>query len=72
MRRTPEHGTTPKRPSLNTAVLGLFYDNSYDGDGLKIEEIIKRGPFAVKKTGVEAGCIIEKIDGEPILKRQGL
>lgn len=58
----------PEGPSLNTAVLGLFYDNSYDGDGLKIEEIIKRGPFAVKKTGVEAGCIIEKIDGKPILK----
>ena len=33
-----------------------------------MEEVIKRGPFAVRKTGVTAGCIIEKIDGEPILK----
>ena len=55
-------------PSLYTASLGLFFDNTYDGDGLKVEEVIKRGPFAVRKTGVTAGCIIEKIDGETILK----
>ena len=55
-------------PSLTTATLGLFYDDTYDGDGLKIEEVIKRGPFTVRNTGVTAGCIIEKIDGEPILK----
>lgn len=55
-------------PSLYTATLGLFFDNTYNGDGLKVEEVIKRGPFAVRKTGVTAGCIIEKIDGEPILK----
>ena len=55
-------------PSLTTATLGLFYDDTYDSDGLKIEEVIKRGPFTVRNTGVTAGCIIEKIDGEPILK----
>ena len=57
-----------ENPSLTTATLGLFFDNAYDGDGLKVEEVIKRGPFAVRKTDVTAGCIIEKIDGEPILK----
>lgn len=59
---------SPDGPSLYTARLGLFYDENYNGDGLKIKEVIKRGPFAVKKTGVTAGCVIEKIDGEPILK----
>lgn len=54
--------------ALKTASLGLFLDPAYDGDGLKVEEVIKRGPFAVKKTDVVRGCIIEKIDGEPILK----
>ena len=54
--------------TLSTACLGVFFDNSYEGDGLKIQEIIAKGPFAVKKTDVTAGCIIEKIDGEPILK----
>ena len=53
--------------SLKTAALGLFLDNSYEGNGLRVEEVIKRGPFDVKKTGVTPGCIIEKIDGHDIL-----
>lgn len=56
--------------SMSTAVLGLFFDETYDGDGLKVEEVIKRGPFAVKNTGVTKGCIIEKIDGDSILKNK--
>lgn len=56
----------PNGANLSTANLGVFLDNSYEGDGLKIEEVIKRGPFAVKKTGVTAGCIIQKIDGTEI------
>ena len=56
----------PGGASLRTASLGLFFDECYDGDGLLIEEVIKRGPFAVRKTGVTAGCIIEAIDGHPI------
>ena len=56
----------PEGPSLKTAALGLFLDDSYKGDGLRVEEVIKRGPFDVKKTGVTPGCIIEKIDGNEI------
>ena len=56
----------PQGPSLKTAALGLFLDYNYQGNGLRIEEVIKRGPFDVKKTGVTAGCIIEKIDGHDI------
>jgi Tol biopolymer transport system component/C-terminal processing protease CtpA/Prc len=56
----------PEGPSLKTAALGLFLDNSYTGNGLRVEEVIKRGPFDVKKTGVTPGCIIEKIDGNEI------
>ncbi len=52
--------------SMQTASLGVFFDPTYEGDGLKIQEVIKRGPFAVKKTDVTAGCIIEMIDGTPI------
>lgn len=58
----------PAGASLKTAALGFFEDYGYEGDGIKIEEVIKRGPFAEKKTGVEAGCIIEKIEGQEILK----
>ena len=56
----------PQGPSLKTAALGLFLDNNYQGNGLRVEEVIKRGPFDMKKTGVTAGCIIEKIDGHDI------
>jgi len=56
----------PSGAKLKTATLGIFEDYSYDGKGIKIEEVLKRGPFTVKKTGVEAGCIIEKIDGQEI------
>ena len=54
--------------TLQTACLGVFFDPAYTGDGLKIKEIIKQGPFAVKKTDVTPGCIIDKIDGRPINK----
>jgi len=57
----------PEGPTLKTAALGLFLDDSYQGNGLRVEEVIKRGPFDVKKTGVTAGCIIEKIDGNAIM-----
>ena len=60
----------PAGPTLKTAALGLFIDDTYQGNGLKVEEVIKRGPFDVKKTGVTAGCIIEKIDGNAILANQ--
>ena len=53
----------PDGPTLSTASLGVFYDESYEGDGLKIKEILKKGPFAIKKLDVTPGCIIEKIDG---------
>ena len=53
--------------SLRTASLGVFLDEAWTGDGLKIKEIIKRGPFAVKNTGVKAGDIIESIDGVKIV-----
>lgn len=57
----------PDGPDLHTAVLGLFYDDDYPGNGLKVEEVINRGPFAVRNTGVTKGCIIEAIDGQRII-----
>ncbi len=60
----------PEGPDLKTAALGLFLDDSYQGNGLKVDEVIKRGPFDVKKTGVTPGCIIEKIDGNEILANE--
>lgn len=58
----------PYGPTLSTAALGVFLDNDYQGDGLKIQEVINRGPFSVRDTGVKKGDIIEAIDGQKIVK----
>ena len=52
--------------SLQTASLGLFFDEDYTGDGLKVAEVIKGSEIACKQTDVKSGCIIEKIDGTEI------
>ena len=57
---------TGTRASLQTASLGLFFDEDYTGDGLKIAEVIKGSEIACKQTDVKSGCIIEKIDGTEI------
>lgn len=53
-----------------TAEFGLFYDDSYTGDGLRITEVLQYGPFDTEYSKVEKGCIIEKIDGVAILASQ--
>ena len=52
--------------AMTTGSLGAFYDESYTGDGLKVKEVIARGPFAVRNAEVKPGTIIEAIDGEKI------
>ena len=46
-----------------TASLGAFFDPSYKGAGIKIQEIIEKGPLVATNGQVQAGMIIEKIDG---------
>ena len=53
---------------LPTANLGVFFDHNFDGDGLKIKEILAKSPFSVKKTDVTPGCIIEEIEGVKLKK----
>jgi len=57
------------RPQENTdatASLGLIYDDTYDGNGMKVMEVLEGGPFTNAKTKIKKGVIIEKIDGEQI------
>ncbi len=49
-----------------TAMLGAFYDETYTGDGLKIKEIIEKGPLSLAGKKVVQGVIIEKINQQPI------
>ena len=55
----------PRRGEV-TANLGLLFDMSFRGDGLKVAEVVEKGPFYRKTTKVKEGVIIEKIDGEKI------
>jgi C-terminal processing protease CtpA/Prc len=58
-------------PQVNTdatASLGLLYDETYDGDGVKVMEVIEGGPFLNAKTKLTKGVVIEKIDGETIVE----
>jgi Tol biopolymer transport system component/C-terminal processing protease CtpA/Prc len=49
-----------------TACLGLFYDESHTGKGLKIAEVMAKGPAVKDDSKIKAGLIIEKIDGNEL------
>jgi Tol biopolymer transport system component/C-terminal processing protease CtpA/Prc len=49
-----------------TAVLGAFWDETFQGPGIKILEIIDKSPMDHPKKIYQAGMIIEKIDGIPV------
>jgi len=49
-----------------TASLGIFYDQDYDGVGIRVVEVIRNGPLDKDGMGVEPGMIIESIDGDTI------
>lgn len=49
-----------------TASLGMLYDETYDGNGLKVMEVLEGGPFTNAKTKIHKGVVIEKIDGQEI------
>lgn len=51
---------------MPVASLGSFFDLNYNGNGLKIAEILRRGPLDTKKADVKPGDIIMAIDGQPI------
>ena len=49
-----------------TASLGLLFDWNYRDKGMRIAEVIEKGPFDNASTKAKAGIIIEKIDGTEI------
>ena len=56
----------PGNKGYSTANLGLLYDWSYTGKGLKVDEIVEGSPFDNSRSKMIAGVIIEKIDGQEI------
>ncbi len=49
-----------------TASLGLLYDFTYTGPGLKVAEVVVGGPFDKASSNIAPGTIIDKINGEAL------
>ncbi len=49
-----------------TASLGLLFDMTYQGDGMKIDEVVAGGPFDHSGLNAAAGRIVTAINGNPI------
>jgi Tol biopolymer transport system component len=49
-----------------TASLGIFMDYDYEGNGIRIDEVIDGGPLDKAAFDIESGMIIQRIDGEQI------
>ena len=54
------------RSGLTMGSLGALYDNSHQGDGLKIAEILKGGALYIADPEIQAGDIITAINGTEI------
>ena len=54
------------RSGLNMGQLGVIYDEDYEGDGLKIKEVLPDGALALAYPEIKAGDIIKSIDGQEI------
>jgi tricorn protease len=60
-------GHRPTRPNADaTAALGFFPDQAWDGDGIRILEIMEGSPLLQAETRITDGTVITAIDGEAI------
>jgi tricorn protease len=59
-------------PEEETADLGLIFDEGYRGRGLKIAEILKRGPADRRGLNIKAGDYILSIDGVDVTEKTDL
>jgi tricorn protease len=52
-----------QKPESVTADLGLIFDDAFPGPGLKIKEILRRGPADRRGLKLDPGDVIVKLDG---------
>ncbi|MCM1029640.1 MAG: S41 family peptidase [Alloprevotella sp.] len=50
-----------------TAWLGAIWDNAWQGDGLRVSEVVEMGPMDKASLAIKPGMIVTAIDGQPIL-----
>jgi len=53
---------------ISTGHLGVLYDDSYDGEGLKIAEILPESCLEIVYPELKAGDVITAVDGKPVGK----
>lgn len=53
----------PREDGDDTAALGAFFDPAHRGPGLRVEEVLDKGPLVVAGSRLAPGMVIEKIDG---------
>ncbi|MCI1786432.1 MAG: S41 family peptidase [Bacteroidales bacterium] len=54
------------RNSVSIGHLGVIYDDTYDGDGLKIKEVLPDGVLNLADPDIKSGDIITAINGQEI------
>lgn len=64
-------GYRPRNSNGNrTSSLGLIYDLTYQGEGIRVAEVLEKGPFDKAESKLKAGNIIEKINGVAIQPKE--
>jgi tricorn protease len=53
-------------PEETTADLGLIFDETYRGRGLKVKEVLKRGPADRRGLAIKPGDVVTAVDGVAI------
>jgi len=61
-----------RSPDEITADLGLIFDETYKGPGLKIAEVLKRGPADKRGLAIKAGDIVLSLDRTEITDKTNL
>jgi tricorn protease len=63
---TPTAPPQPNQPRDVTAHLGVRFDPAFAGPGLKVRDVLPKGPADKKSSRLHPGDIIEKIDGKVV------
>jgi tricorn protease len=59
-------------PDEYTAELGLIFDETYRGPGLKVAEVLKRGPADRRGLTIKPGSVVTAIDGTELTESTNL
>ena len=60
---TGAYARFPREGADETAALGLLYDEAHAGDGLKVAEVLPRGPCDKAGSSLAPGAVITHLDG---------